>query len=240
MSASSDVAVQVMTAAAQQLALENTLLVGGHTMADQEDFYLGFAAVGMPIGPKPFTQAQAQPDDILILTKPLGTSIATLRWKLEQAADSDHSDVIKGMLQSNRDAAIFLTKHAVHACTDVTGYGFLGHLYNILFASGMAATVSTSKISCYQSLAGIPHPDLTRQARFNSEYVSDGLKLSVVPNPLLEALLFDSQVSGGLLISVPPEEAEKVFDGLQGVGYSPRMVGKVCSGEKKGAIELVD
>lgn len=234
-----DVEVHVMAAAVEQLAVEKTILVGGHTMADQEDFYLGFAAVGTPIGPKPFAQAEAKPNDVLILTKPLGTSIATLRWKSGEASDSEHSDVIEGMLQSNRNAAIFLAEHKVHACTDVTGYGFLGHLYNILFGSEVGAKIYASKIPCYQSLTEILHPEQTRQAHFNSEYIRAGLKLSVATSPLLDALLFDSQVSGGLLISVPQGDAEKISAGLRRIGYAPSAVGIVCSGEK-GFIELVE
>jgi selenide,water dikinase len=237
--AEADVQVHMMTAAVEQLAAENALLVGGHTMADQEDLYLGFAAVGLPIGSKPFVQAEAIPGDVLILTKPLGTSIATMRWKSGQASDSEHGDVINGMLQSNRDAAIFLANHKLKACTDVTGYGFLGHLYNILFASGVAARINVSKIPHFQSLSDISHPDQTRQAQFNSEYVRVGLKPSVALTPLLDALLFDSQVSGGLLICVAPDDAEKISDGLRDIGYLPSTVGQVCAGGA-GGIELVE
>jgi selenide,water dikinase len=238
MRASSNVAVEVMTAAVEQLAAEHVLLVGGHTMTDQEDFYLGFSAVGSLINSVPFNQANAQPGDVLVLTKPLGTSIATLRWKLEQASESDHRDVILGMSQSNREAAKFLAKHRLNACTDVTGYGFLGHLYNILYASNVAAKIRLSQIPCYESVAAVTHPDQSRQARYNMDYVGSGLTLSAKVTPLLEALLFDSQVSGGLLISVPPTEADSISDGLRRVGFSPTLVGEVCDGES-GTIDLV-
>jgi selenide,water dikinase len=238
MHADSDEAVNVLTAAAEQLSNEKTLLVGGHTMVDQEDFYLGFSAVGTLIGSAPFGQAQAKPGDRLILTKPLGTSVATLRWKMGEASETDHADVIEGMLHSNREAALFLSKYDIHACTDVTGYGLLGHLYNILFASGVAARIQSSQIPCYPSVAGIPKPEFSRQAIYNSDYVSEGLKRSVDLTPLAEALLFDSQVSGGLLISVQADDAEIISKGLRATGYSPTMIGEICKGNA-GAIELV-
>jgi selenide,water dikinase len=239
MSAASIEAVQVMTAAVEQLSAENTSLVGGHTMTDQADFYLGFSAVGSPIGSGPFAQAESKPGDILILTKPLGTSIATLRWKLEEASESEHRDVLNGMLQSNRKAAIYLSNYTLHACTDVTGYGFLGHLFNILFASNVAAKVRASQIPCYPSLSAISHPDQSRQSWHNLEYVRPHLKLSASVSPLLEALLFDSQVSGGLLISVHPKDVSGISDDLQRAGFSSSLVGEVCDGQA-GAIELIE
>jgi selenide, water dikinase len=239
MKADSDDAVKVLAAAVEQLSAENALLVGGHTMVEQEDFYLGFSAVGTLIGSAPFEQAQAQPGDRLILTKPLGTSIATLRWKMGEASEADHGDVIAGMLRSNREAALFLSKHSIHACTDVTGYGLLGHLYNILFASGVAAKIRTSEIPCYDSLRSVLRPDYSRQAIHNSEYVAADLKRSVELTPQMEALLFDSQVSGGLLASVRAEDAPDILAGLQAAGYIPSIIGEVCDGAA-GAIELTN
>jgi selenide,water dikinase len=142
------------------------------------------------------------------------------------------------MLQSNREAAKVLSKHELHACTDVTGYGFLGHLYNILFASGMAATVQASRVPAYPSLVEISYPDQSRQALHNFAYVKPYLTLSVNINPLLEALLFDSQVSGGLLICAPPNAVDGICGGLSTTGFVPAIVGQVGSGSP-GTIEVV-
>ena len=238
MRADSDLAVEVLTAAAQQLDAEKVALVGGHTMTDQQDFYLGFAAVGRAIAAKPFLQAAAEPGDILILTKPLGTSIATARWKLEQASEDDHRDVIEGMRKSNRDAALFLANRMIHACTDITGYGFLGHLYNILNASSVAAKIYLSKVPIYESLQDVTTPDDSSQFWHNKEYIKAHFTSSVSITPLMDSLLFDSQVSGGLVISVPPEEVSPISNGLRKAGYSVSLVGEVCAG-KAGAIELL-
>jgi selenide, water dikinase len=238
MRADSKIAVEVMTAAAKQLVDEKVLLVGGHTMAEQEDFYLGFAAVGRPIGSKAFIQGKAEAGDILILTKPLGTSIATARWKLSQASEADHDDVIQGMIRSNGAAAEILARYEVHACTDITGYGFLGHLYNILNSSKLAAKIQISQIPCYSSLSAIANPDQTRQLGYNKDYVKSHLKLSAKIDPLLEALLYDSQVSGGLVVSVRAKDAASIITELRQAGYVPSVVGEACAG-REGAIELV-
>jgi selenide,water dikinase len=238
LSATSAEAVEVMTAAAEQLSIENAMLVGGHTMAEQEDFYLGFATVGTPIGAQPFAQAEAKPGDVLILTKPLGTSVATLRWKMNEASETEHADVLNGMLQSNREAARCLARYTVRACTDVTGYGFFGHLYNILYASGVAARVHVSNIPYYPSVSAVSNPEQSTQAWHNLDYVRPHLKISVTLTRLLESLLFDSQVSGGLLISVSPNEADAIFEDLRQVGFSPSVVGEVCEGTA-GSIEVV-
>jgi selenide,water dikinase len=237
MSASSNEAVQVMTAAVEHLSSENVLLVGGHTMTDQQDFYLGFSAIGQPIGDMPFDQGRARAGDVLVLTKPLGTSIATLRWKLEEASEADHRDVLDGMLQSNREAANILAKHKVHACTDVTGYGLLGHLYNILNASSVAARINVSRLPCYESLAGVAHPDQSRQAIHNIDYVGPHLKLSEQLSPLQEALLFDSQVSGGLLFCVNQADAKQICGQFRQAGLYSSCVGEIRDGPA-GEIEL--
>jgi selenide, water dikinase len=237
MSASSDEAIQVMTAAVEALSSENVLLVGGHTMTDQQDFYLGFAAIGQPICEIPFDQGHAQTGDVLVLTKPLGTSIATLRWKLEEASEAEHRDVIDGMLQSNREAANIIAKHKVHACTDVTGYGLLGHLYNILNASGIAARINVSKLPRYKSIAGVSNPDQSRQAIHNVDYIRPHLKLSFQLSSLDEALLFDSQVSGGLLFCTNRADAMQICKEFRQAGLTSTCVGEIVEGPA-GEIEL--
>jgi selenide,water dikinase len=237
MSAASRESVQVMTAASEQLSAEGTVLVGGHTMTDQEDFYLGFCAVGKPIGAAPFVQVNAQPGDRLILTKPLGTSIATARWKLEQSSEMDHADVLRGMLLSNRKAAIFLAGYELSACTDVTGYGFLGHLYNILFASKVASVINLSMLPCYESILKVTHPSESRQMWHNKEYVKGELTLQATVDPLMDSLLFDSQVSGGLLICVKPKDVEEILTGLRHLGFPSACVGEIRPGTP-GAITI--
>lgn len=238
MSASSSEAVQSLSAAAEKLSVEGVALVGGHTMTDQEDFYLGFAAVGVNSTKRP-PRLPAQVGDSLILTKPLGTGIATLRWKLEEATEEEHRDVIGGMSQSNAEAARVLEGYDVRGCTDVTGYGLLGHLYNLLYAGGVGAKVKTGAIPVYGSLVGIRKSYQSRQAAHNIEYVKDSLIYRSTPGLLLESLLFDSQVSGGLLLSVPSSQAEALVQSLRGVGYSPAVIGEVGSAES-GTIELID
>ena len=208
-------------------------------MTEQQDFYLGFAAVGRLIGDAPLGQTKAKPGDVLILTKPLGTSIATLRWKLEDAIAAEHRDVIEGMLQSNWVASNILVASNVQTCTDVTGYGLLGHLYNILKASSVAATIAVSRLPFYQSLAGVLNPDHSRLAISNFDYVRPHLKRSVQLNSFQEALLFDSQVSGGLLFCAHPNDVAKICRQLQDAGFSPSRIGEVRDGVT-GEIELVE
>lgn len=230
MAADADVVVEVMGAASGQLNSEGAVLVGGHTMTEQEDFYLGFSAVGRPIGSAAFAQASASDGDAIILTKPLGTSIATARWKLGHADEIEHADVIEGMKRSNRLAAMSLSKFGVHACTDVTGYGLVGHLFNILTASGTSAEIEASSICPYPSVRGVHSPEVSSQFWYNKDYTARYFKSVSPTSPLLDALLFDSQVSGGLLACVAGDEAEDVIAALKSSGDEAFKIGTVRAG----------
>lgn len=238
MSAASPEAVEALSGAMQELSSEGAVLVGGHTLTDQSDFYLGFSAFGEPIPGRTLHKRSAQPDDILIVTKPLGTSVAIGRWKSDRSAENDHDDVLQGMLLSNMKAAQFLSDKSVNACTDITGYGLLGHLYNIMYASDMACKISASQVPIYRSVQNFPNPGSSRQAEHNIEYVLPHIKISAKLTPLMESIFFDSEVSGGLLISVPREISKEVVSGLFACGMESHVIGEVCSGVS-GHIDLL-
>ena len=239
MSAAAPEAVSALTGAIEQLSTEGAVLIGGHTMTDQADFYMGFAAFGGLINGGGFRRRQSRIGDRLIMTKALGTSVAVGRWKFDDATEADHDDVLQGMLQSNRAAAELLSGLPVSSCTDITGYGFLGHLYNIMYASEISCRVFASKVPIYESVRAISAPTLSAQAMHNIEYALPHLKIKAAMGPLREALFFDSQVSGGLLISVPADLADATVNGLAERGVPASVVGDVCAGPP-GGIMIVD
>ncbi len=238
MSAASTEAVEALSGAVEELSSEGAVLVGGHTLTDQSDFYLGFSAFGEPMPGRALHKRSAQPGDILIVTKPLGTSVAIGRWKSDRLAEKDHEDVLQGMLHSNMKAAQFLSNNVVNACTDVTGYGLLGHLYNIMYASDTACKISASQVPIYGSVRYHLNPGNSRQMEHNIEYVLPHVKLHTKLTPLMESVFFDSEVSGGLLISVPRAVSKRIVKGLSSCGMASHVIGEVCSGDS-GHIDLL-
>lgn len=229
--------VDCMVAAERKLRSEGATLIGGHTLVDQSDFFLGFSVVGKPIGKRAFKHNGARFGDDIILTKPLGTSIASLRWKVKEAKTEDHLDVLSGMKRSNKDAAFILSKHLVNACTDISGYGLLGHLYEVLVDSGVASKIDQSSLISYDTVEKLLDPYKTKQFLENRKYVDRVLTGHMSPKEADECYLFDAQVSGGLLVFLRPEKTEVVLKELNNSGYSAGKIGVVVEGSP-GEIEL--
>lgn len=229
--------LSMMQGANSKLREEGAVLVGGHTLADQEDLFLGFSAVGTPWKNKPIPHASAQCGDNLILTKPLGTSLASLRWKFEEASSSEHSDVLEGMKRSNKDASKILSEYPINACTDVTGYGLMGHLHEILKESKKSAVIWQDNLVGYKSLDSILDPYKTQIFHHNRRYVNNILDGRISAREIDECYLFDAQVSGGLLCSAPSKYSKAILSDLTEKGYSPFIIGEITN-NNPGTIEL--
>ena len=239
MSVDAPEAVMTLSGAVQELSAEGAVLVGGHTIIDQTDFFLGFAAFGVGFPESSLGRRQAHPGDRLIITKPLGSGIAISRWKSTVDAETDHADVLDGMLLSNGRAAELINNFPITACTDVTGYGLLGHLYNIMLASGTACRLSMSSIPIYDSVINFKSTGMSGQAQHNIEYVLANTKIRARIDVIGECALFDSEVSGGLLFSIHADQVDHVTSGLSELGYSPHVIGEVLSGPP-GGIEIAE
>jgi selenide, water dikinase len=200
---------EMLASAASALRACGAVLLGGHSIEHAELLY-GLAATGRVVG-TPLSPAGAQVGDVLVLTKPLGTSVATAVWKDDRAAITEFSDVVTGMTQTNRAAAELMRRAQARACTDVTGFGFLGHLHNLLRGSGVAARVDRDAIPRYESTIrwAATKENGTRLLEANEDFVFahvhyDG---SAARDGADRLFLYDAQVSGGLLGAIPSERS---------------------------------
>jgi selenide,water dikinase len=181
-------------------------LVGGHSVSDPE-LKFGFAITGTVHPDKIWTNSGAQPGDVLVLTKKLGTGVISTALKRGIAQDSHIDGAIASMLTLNKTAAEALDGLEVHAVTDVTGFGLLGHSREMAMGSGVTLNIHSK---CLQFLDGAI--DYARQGALsgglsnNREFVSS----CVWGTSELDDLLYDPQTSGGLLISLP-EDAARTF-----------------------------
>lgn len=215
--------------------------VGGHSLV-LESLFFGLAATGLVPNDGGTSNAGARPGDVLVLTKPVGTSIATKSWKGGGANRDEFEDVVTGMLHSNEAASQAMSTLSRCGCTDITGFGLLGHLYNMLLASGVSAQVECDAIPVYDSVkAVLPHvePDHnTRIFKSNLAYVRESVENLAHLDEKQKLLFFDAQISGGLLVSVPDGEVDGFLRTLEAGGDAGQVIGTVDRGAK-GTISLV-
>ena len=220
--------MQVMAGAVNVLDAAGCALIGGHT-GEGAELSLGFSITGYVDSDHATRKSGMGAGDTLILTKPLGTGTLFAAEMRAKAKGRWVQAAIASALQSNRQAAEILGRHGVNACTDVTGFGLVGHLAEMLIASAATAELALSAIPAIDGAqatlrAGIVS-SLQRDNRLKQDLVS-GLE-DGDDRPQIE-LLFDPQTAGGLLASVPSERAADCLAALHAAGYADAAaIGKV-------------
>jgi selenide,water dikinase len=206
------------------------VLVGGHTVEDPELKY-GLSVTGFIHPDKVLTKKNLKTGDLLILTKPLGAGIIATAIKGGLASREITETVTQTMAALNRDAAEVMQDYPVHACTDITGFGFLGHLAEMVLGSGYGVKIQSAAIPVfpealsYASMGLVP-AGAYRNREFREKMVHFGA--SVQRN--VQDVLFDPQTSGGLLISVDGSRAEDLLRALKAKGiHAAAIVGEVIS-----------
>lgn len=206
-------------------------IVGGHTIKTDEPIY-GLAVTGMVHPKRVASNAGGRPGDVLVLTKPIGIGIITTAAKQDRDSAGAIRDAVRLMATLNRAAGEAMATVAAHACTDITGFGLLGHLRNVAAASGCAATVRFDAVPVIEAARsyvreGIVPGGTHANWRFLNEWVEYAPEIDKES----QLLLCDAQTSGGLLIAVTPEEVEKLCDELCSRGAPcAAVVGKLETG----------
>jgi len=206
------------------------VLVGGHTVEDSELKY-GLSVTGYIHPGRILTKKNLQSGDLLILTKPVGTGIVSTAIKAGLADPSLTDKVTRAMATLNKDAALVMEDFSVHACTDITGFGFLGHLAEMVVDSGKGVHIWSKSVPMYPealewAAMGLIPAGAYNNRNFRGAFVDFAIN---VPQRVQD-LLFDPQTSGGLLIAVGDKEAERLVAALKAKGVnSAAIVGEVVS-----------
>jgi selenide,water dikinase len=206
-------------------------LIGGHTVDDLETKY-GLSVTGI-VHPEKFVKnSTARPGDVLVYTKPLGIGVLTTAIKAGMASQEEVEKVSEVMVTLNKSASEAMVEVGVNACTDVTGFGFLGHLYEMVKFSGVGAVIYTEKLTFLEGAKEYAGMGLLPAATYdNLDYVGDAVKFADSVDEETKMLLFDPQTSGGLLIAVPEERAERLVERLKEKGVEwIQEVGKIKEG----------
>jgi selenide,water dikinase len=192
-------------------------VLGGHSIDDPEPKY-GMVAIGEVHPHRLITLSRARPGDVLVVTKPIGTGVLATALKRDLATAADIAPAVQSMVTLNAGAAKAMraTGGGVHAATDVTGFGLLGHLHNMLMASNASAELDAAAVPLLPKAVEMAErgaiPGGTKR---NQEALAAHVKIADgVPEPV-RVLLFDAQTSGGLLIAVDPDRAGALLAALE-------------------------
>lgn len=202
------------------------LITGGHSILDDEPKY-GLAVTGFVHPDKILTNSGAKPGDVLVFTKPIGIGILTTAAKAGLASEEGMKYAMELMTTLNKSARDIMIKYNVHACTDVTGFGMMGHMLEMTQGSDVKAVVNVNEIdfigeSAELAKMGILPEGLYRNRNFAESFV-DGGDVDLA----LQDMLYDPQTSGGLLIAVAPEDADKMLEEMKGRVPCARKIGKI-------------
>jgi selenide, water dikinase len=200
----------ILRGGADKIHESGCVILGGHSISEDEVKF-GYAVTGLIDPNRIVTNAGARPGDVLVFTKRLGTGVISSALKKGIAKDDHMDTAIQQMLQLNSRASALMLDAGAHGCTDVTGFGLLGHAREMALASDVTLEISTNELrylpgALDYSRAGAHSGGLAN----NRDFVESCVRMSVSLPPEMEALLYDPQTSGGLLISLPEDGAAKL------------------------------
>ena len=204
-----------------------TALLGGHTVQDQE-IKFGYAVTGAVDPSRILSNAGAKPDDVLFLTKPLGTGVVGTAIKFARISAAAADQAVDSMRTLNRaacEALQTLPAGAVRACTDVTGFGLVGHGTEMAIASGVTIAIDLPSVPLFDGVVALARHNRSGGMASNEEHYGAGVHVAPGVNPDVLSLLFDPQTSGGLLIAAREEQADHVAVTLEGAGVRTSRIG---------------
>jgi selenide,water dikinase len=236
-----DVIRRIFTGGLDKLREAGVALLGGHTVRDQEVKF-GYAVTGTIDPRRIWSNAGARVGDVLLLTKPIGTGIIATAIKFERAPADVAEAAIASMLTLNRAAAEALAQLApqraavVGGCTDVTGFGLLGHATEIANASGVTLAIDAAAVPTFDGVLNLIKGNTTGGGATNRAHFGDRVSFAPSIDETLRALLYDPQTSGGLLVTIDPAELDTVKTVFEAAGVPAWTIGRVVPREMRAVV----
>jgi selenium donor protein len=221
---------EILVGASEVCNEAGIFIVGGHTVEDNEPKF-GLAVSGLAKNERSlWTNAGAQSGDLLILTKPLGTGIITTAIKHKLSSEAATSEAIRTMRFLNKTACEMSAGYPIHACTDITGFGLLAHLCEMMKASDTVASINAANVPVLPDvLTLIRQGVLPGGTQNNRAFTEPHVRYSQNVDESMRILLNDAQTSGGLLLAVPEESAMALLQSLRQSSACPvSIIGKVA------------
>lgn len=213
------------------------LITGGHSILDPEPKY-GLSVTGFVHPDKILTNSGAKPGDVLLFTKPLGIGVLTTAAKADMVSKESMDLANKLMTTLNKYARDIMVKYQVHACTDVTGFGMLGHSYEMAQGSDVEITLHVDNIDLIPEALELARIGILPAGMYrNRKYAQAGVDAGDT-ELAKQDLLYDPQTSGGLLMAVAPEDADALFHELKNTVPSAQRIGTVADYKSGARIKL--
>jgi selenide,water dikinase len=221
---------QIIQGGLDKLTEAEVVLIGGHSIEDKELKY-GLSVTGFVHPSKVLTKKNLRPGNQLVLTKPLGTGIVNTAIKAGMASKELTDRVTRLMAELNREAAGIMTNFDVSACTDVTGFGLLGHLAEMVLGSGTSAKIYSDQVPVIAEALEFAAMGLIPAGAYkNREFRESMIAFADTVGRSRQDVLVDPQTSGGLLISVNSQQAEALVAALKDAGIEDAaQIGEVLS-----------
>ncbi|MBP9665057.1 MAG: selenide, water dikinase SelD [Pyrinomonadaceae bacterium] len=195
---------------------EGVVVIGGHSVDDQE-MKFGYAVTGVVHPARVISNAGARSDDVLILTKPIGTGAINTAIKHGKASRDTEAAAVRAMTTSAAAASRAMQEYGANACTDVTGFGLLGHAFEMAKASDVTLTIDSEAIPLLPDVLDlIADGMVTRGDKNNRTYVGETVRIDDSVSSDMQSALFDPQTAGGLLISIPEPGAADLIAEVDG------------------------
>jgi selenide,water dikinase len=230
---------EILRGGAEKAREAGVLIVGGHTVADEEVKF-GMAVTGVIDPRRVIRNVGARPGDALVLAKPLGTGIAMTAFKRDALAPEYYAPAVAAMTQLNAGAAACMLRRDVHAATDVTGFGLLGHAHRMAEGSGVTLAFEESDLPLLPGVLELARAGMIPGGgERNREYFAPFVKIPDEIADEMVTLAFDPQTSGGLLIAVPADQALALLADLQVAGYAESAIVGRAEPRRGRPLELV-
>jgi len=224
-----EVLAEVLRGGAEKVQEADVALAGGHTIQDKEPKY-GLAVIGLAHPDRLLTRAGARPGDALVLTKPLGTGIIVTAFKGGLADPTHLADAVRWMTVLNRTAGRIAIELGLQGATDVTGFGLLGHGWEMAEASGVGMHIRLRDVPLMDGAGEYAEQGLFPGASScNRDFYSPHMRFADGISEEEQMLLFDAQTSGGLLLAVPSEKLGRLLDRFAAEGQPGWIIGQVVT-----------
>jgi len=228
---------QILQGGADKVKEAGASLCGGHTVVDEEPKY-GLSVTGTVHPDNLLSNSGIKEGDLILLTKPLGTGVMVSAIKGGFTKSDENNPAVKSMLTLNNTALKYFDQYQINACTDVTGFGLIGHLLEMSENSSLEITIEAPEIPIFEGVRDFAESGLLPAGAYKNrdnyeEFVSESGKR----DQTLYELMYDPQTSGGLLISVAEEDAAELLIDLYGEGLDVAVIAKAKKGQKGVKIE---
>lgn len=232
----SEILAEIMRGGLSILTENGVILVGGHSVQSNEIMF-GYSVTGLIHPDEVAANAGAKPGDALILTKPIGTGVISTGIKFGKATKEMAEASVKIMLTAGRKAAEAMREFGVRGATDITGFGLMGHAWELAKGSGVTIEIKAADVPLIDGAMEMARRKmLTQGDKTNREYVGDDFRIDTDITKEMASLLFDPQTAGGMLISIADEKSEAVLARLKETYADAAIIGRVT---EKGARSLV-